>query len=170
MDPEPAPSPTPPPVKILVVADVAGRHKDLFTAVKKAHSGKAGPFSALFCVGKFFAESDNSDAELLEFVEGRDVVPLPTYFICGDEAARRSSTLVDNFDNNNNSNSEEDDTRESARGHELCANLFYLGKGGRKDVAGLSVAYLGGTFDANIFSAGPAASLARGRYSEELVR
>ena len=40
--------------KVLVAADVAGRHRELFAAAEKAHAGKAGPFDALFCVGRFF--------------------------------------------------------------------------------------------------------------------
>ena len=40
--------------KVLVAADVAGRHRELFAAAEKAHTGKAGPFDALFCVGRFF--------------------------------------------------------------------------------------------------------------------
>ena len=53
-----------PPAKLLVAGDVRGRFGALFAAVAKAHSGKAGPFEAVLCVGesrRFSAQRSSCD-------------------------------------------------------------------------------------------------------------
>jgi hypothetical protein len=123
----------PKPVKILVSGDAKGQFKTMFDAVAKANA-KAGPFEALFCVGTFF-HPDGDHSELKPFLEGKAAVPIPTYFICGSEG-NASTEFVDPLRD----------------GGELCPNLHYLGRQGRKKIAGLEVCYLSGRYDETTFA------------------
>eukprot|EP01052_Picozoa_sp_SAG31_P018477 SAG31_NODE_1310_length_8870_cov_2.332231_11_plen_143_part_00 len=111
--------------KILISGDVGGSFAALMKAVSSANA-KAGPFEALFVVGTFFAK-EGGEHELAPYLSGRLAIPLPTYFIAGDEVAKPPVALPDD-------------------GCELCPNLHYLGRQGVTDVAGLAVAYLSGVY------------------------
>lgn len=143
-------------VKILVASDVAGRHDSLFEAAEKATKGKAGPFSMLLCVGKFFGDGEDSDVEILNYINGTKTIPIPTYFIHGNETISRNINLLKGI---------EDD------GGDLCTNLTYLGGVGKRRIDGLDVCYLSGTFDKRIYSTPPTPmSVTKGRYNEEMVK
>jgi hypothetical protein len=86
----------------LVCGDVRGRHESLFAkvgALNKSH----GPFHALFCVGQFFG---NDNDELQPYISSAKQIPIPTYFVCGNEP---QFTLL------------QDDNKE------VCTNLKFLG-------------------------------------------
>jgi hypothetical protein len=139
--------------KILVAADVSGHHDSLFEAAFKAHTGKAGPFLMLLCVGKFFGTGD--DTEIKSYIDGTKAIPIPTYFIHGKEMISRENNLIGGM--------EED-------GGELCPNLTYLGGAGKRMIQGLSICYLSGAYDARIYSSPPTTmSVSKGRYNEEMV-
>lgn len=74
------------PVKILLVGSVAGNIDQLTKRVTNANE-KAGPFEAVLCVGRFFAEGDASAACPAWFsacVNGTTALAVPTYFVGGD--------------------------------------------------------------------------------------
>ena len=87
-------------VKILIAGDVRGNLASLYKRVEAVNASSAGPFAALFCVGRFFgsaaaAAGDGEDgadatptasdpnADIRAYVDGTLTAPLPTYFIDG---------------------------------------------------------------------------------------
>eukprot|EP00854_Cymbomonas_tetramitiformis_P017841 gene17841-21245_t len=118
-------------VKILVSGDVKGQFKKLFSSVDKVNK-KAGPFAALFCVGQFFGATGETD-ELLPYLEGSKTIPVPTYFIYGNEIS--SSGIAELLGHR------------MEAGGELCPNLTFLGRQGIKEISGLSVCFLSGRYD-----------------------
>ncbi|XVE97983.1 hypothetical protein REPUB_Repub03eG0066000 [Reevesia pubescens] len=118
------------PPRILLCGDVLGRLNQLFKRVNKS----AGPFDALFCVGQFFPDEPERLDELMDFVEGRAQIPLPTYFI-GDYGVGAAKVLSAVSKNTANQGFKMD-------GFKVCDNLFWLKGGGKFTLHGLSVAYL----------------------------
>jgi len=128
-------------VKILISGDVKGRFDELFSKVAKVNSSAHGPFQALFCVGQFFSSSDTPSVELLQYIDENKAIPIPTYFIAGEEKGvdtERIDLIQD--------------------GGVLCKNLEYLGREGVKTVAGLDVAYLSGSYDPVLYGEAPSAT------------
>jgi hypothetical protein len=117
-------------VKILCTGDVDGKFSTLFKTITKLNT-KAGPFAALLCVGRFFDKDGHQD-ELVPYLEGKETVPIPTYFITADEDdAKGCTSLID----------------DTPDGGELCKNLTFLGRKGVKRLpCGLTVAYLSGGY------------------------
>ena len=113
-----------PKVKILCTGDVDGKFSTLCKTVGKLNQ-KAGPFAALLCVGRFFDKDGHQD-DLVPYLEGKASVPVPTYFITGDEDDTKGCTsLVDDIPD----------------GGQLCKNLTFLGRRGVKRLpCGLTVA------------------------------
>ena len=66
-------------------------------------------------------------------------VAIPTYFIVSNDA---DTSLIDKLPNKN-------------EGGEICPNLTFLGRFGIKNINGISVAYLSGIYDSNLFSKSP---------------
>ena len=110
---------------------MCGAFTSLMAKVAKVHSSH-GPFSLVLCTGQFFSSAQHDNLELQPYLSGLTTVPVPTYFIAGDED---HSALIDHHPN----------------GGELCPGLHYLGRAGVKKVAGLSVAFLSGVWDAECY-------------------
>lgn len=75
-------------VKILLVGPVLGNIEALLKRVRSANE-KAGPFEAVFCVGRFFAEGDAGaacPAWFKDCLDGTMPFPVPLYFVGGDGA------------------------------------------------------------------------------------
>eukprot|EP00471_Norrisiella_sphaerica_P010662 CAMPEP_0184502348 /NCGR_PEP_ID=MMETSP0113_2-20130426/50082_1 /TAXON_ID=91329 /ORGANISM="Norrisiella sphaerica, Strain BC52" /LENGTH=501 /DNA_ID=CAMNT_0026891477 /DNA_START=174 /DNA_END=1679 /DNA_ORIENTATION=+ len=123
------------PVKVLISGDVRGKFRKLF-ATAKLFQDRVGPFSAMFCVGDFFSR-DGTYSELKPFLEGQQRIPVPTYFICGEERGEATDLLRVK---------EEASESKTPAPLRLCENLHFLGRQGRMDICGLSVGYLSGRF------------------------
>ncbi|XP_062132153.1 CWF19-like protein 1 homolog isoform X1 [Drosophila sulfurigaster albostrigata] len=110
--------------KILVVGDVRGRFKQLFSRVEQVNK-KAGPFEILCCVGDFFG-ADKQNEELIAYKNGFKHITVPTYIL--------------------GANKEEDNNYfEDLTDGEICTNLTYLGKRGVYTLSsGVKIAYLSG--------------------------
>ena len=111
----------------LVCGDVSGGFTSLLSKVSRVQASH-GPFSLLLCTGQFFSSADHSNVELQPYLSHLQSLPLPIYFIAGEEA---HSALIDHLPD----------------GGEVCHNLHYLGRAGVKKVGGLTVAFLSGVFD-----------------------
>jgi hypothetical protein len=48
----------------------------------------AGPFEAIFCVGRFCGEEEGACGDLRAYVDGTSVAPVPTYFVDGLPGAK----------------------------------------------------------------------------------
>lgn len=88
----------------------------------------AGPFDALLCVGQFFPDSPDQLQELMEFIENRSQVPLPTYFI-GDYGVGTTKVLVAASRDSANQGFKLD-------GFKICNNLFWLKGSGKFTLQG----------------------------------
>ncbi|KAG8491480.1 hypothetical protein CXB51_014667 [Gossypium anomalum] len=108
--------------RILLCGDVLGRLNQLFKRVNSVNKS-AGPFDALFCVGQFFPDEPDRLDELMDYVEGRAQVPLPTYFI-GDYGVGAPKVLSDVSRNSANQGFKMD-------GFKVCDNLFWLKGSGK---------------------------------------
>ncbi|KAL7735607.1 hypothetical protein ACLKA6_009564 [Drosophila palustris] len=110
--------------KILVVGDVRGRFKQLFSRVEQVNK-KAGPFEILCCVGDFFG-ADKQNEELIAYRNGFKHITVPTYIL--------------------GPNKEQDNKHfEQLADGEVCTNLTYLGKRGVYTLSsGVKIAYLSG--------------------------
>jgi hypothetical protein len=78
-------------------------------------------------VGQFFG---NDNDELQPYISSAKQIPIPTYFVCGNEP---QFTLL------------QDDNKE------VCTNLKFLGRSGIRDIAGLRVAFLSGVYQPESF-------------------
>ncbi|OMO67291.1 Zinc finger, CCCH-type [Corchorus capsularis] len=123
------------PPRILLCGDVLGRLSQLFKRVNSVNKS-AGPFDALFCVGQFFPDETDRLDELMDYVEGRAQIPLPTYFI-GDYGVGAPKVLSVASKNSANQGFKMD-------GFKICDNLFWLKGSGKFTLHGLFVAYLSG--------------------------
>lgn len=79
-------------VKVLVVGDVMGNFKSVFTKVAQIDK-QHGPFSVLFCVGCFFGTETALTEDDENFLTGDETIPIPTYFI----DAKSNSELVSKY-------------------------------------------------------------------------
>ncbi|GAB5370398.1 hypothetical protein AAMO2058_001489500 [Amorphochlora amoebiformis] len=144
------------PIKILVSGDVKGKFNKLFSSAARFEE-KVGPFGALFCVGDFFAE-DGSIGELEPYLKGQKTLPLDTYFVAGKETGQGANLLkMERSKEKRLSKQEKKDdvdvspVARSSPMVKICDKLWYLGRKGRVDIAGLSVGYLSGRFHAQFF-------------------
>ncbi|CAL8469438.1 g8979 [Coccomyxa elongata] len=139
--------------KVLLSGSVDGKVSALFKRVSAVNKSN-GPFDMLLCTGRFFADAESSgdtveeDTELADYVTGAKEVPLPTYFIgsFGRGAAHAIESLSD-----------------------ADASVRYLGRSGIKQLHGLNLAYLDGTYDKQAFEDGSTTASCR-HYSKEDVR
>jgi len=106
--------------KILVCGDTKGQLNELFERVDSIQKSK-GAFDALFCVGKFFNDTNN----LAPYKNGEKTVPIPTYFII----THQEKGLLEVGD----------------EGGLICKNLTFLGAQGIKDIKELRVGYVSAT-------------------------
>ncbi|KAE8658174.1 Zinc finger CCCH domain-containing protein 64 [Hibiscus syriacus] len=125
------------PPRVILCGDVSGRLNQLIKRVNKS----AGPFNALFCVGKFFPDESDRLNELMDYVEGWAQIPLPTYFI-GDYGVGAPKVLSAVSRNSANQGFKMD-------GFKVCDNLYWLKGSGKFTLHGLSVAYLFGRESSN---------------------
>eukprot|EP00929_Paragymnodinium_shiwhaense_P054989 TRINITY_DN27577_c0_g1_i1.p1 TRINITY_DN27577_c0_g1~~TRINITY_DN27577_c0_g1_i1.p1 ORF type:complete len:472 (+),score=144.30 TRINITY_DN27577_c0_g1_i1:102-1517(+) len=112
-------------VRILLCGDVRGDLKTLCKHIESLHARIPDPsqrFQACFCVGEFTSEDMDLDAK----------PPIPVYFI---DAGPAASDLIE----------------ASPQGEEISSNLSFLGHFGVQKIAGLSVAYLSGRLDPELF-------------------
>lgn len=79
-------------VKVLVVGDVQGQFRKLFTQITKIQD-KSGTFDALFCVGTFFDPAAKDAGELDPYLTGKDRVPIPLFFAAGREGAEATGLI-----------------------------------------------------------------------------
>jgi hypothetical protein len=85
----------------------------------------------LLCVGNFFAEDGSSDIE--SYINGDKIAPIETYFIVGGgRFPEWWDTLGDRREN----------------GGAVCAGINFLGRAGIKDIHGVSIGFVSGTYDA----------------------
>lgn len=89
----------------------------------------AGPFDSLFCVGQFFPDETDRLDELMDYIEGRAQIPLPTYFI-GDYGAGAAKVLSAASKNSANQGFKMD-------GFKICDNLFWLKGSGKFTLHGM---------------------------------
>ncbi|KAF7271867.1 hypothetical protein GWI33_015343 [Rhynchophorus ferrugineus] len=110
-------------VKILLCGDVEGKFDALFKRVDTINN-KSGPFDLLLCVGNFFGINNK---EFIPYKIGDKKIPIPTYILGPNKEDHVN--LYPNHDEH----------------HELCTNVFYLGKRGIfTDSKGLKIAYISG--------------------------
>ncbi|KAF9615113.1 hypothetical protein IFM89_021684 [Coptis chinensis] len=115
------PPPPPPPPRILLCGDVFGRLNQLYKRVSTVTKA-TGPFDALFCVGQFFPDSsDDQLNELMDYIDGRSQIPIPTYFI-GDYGFGAAKVL---------SNARMENKGFKMDGLKICNNLFWLKGSGK---------------------------------------
>ncbi|EKX45758.1 hypothetical protein GUITHDRAFT_138633 [Guillardia theta CCMP2712] len=120
--------------KVLVCGDAQGNLDELFNRVATVNA-KNGPFDMLLCAGEFFSSADVGgedddqpnyvDQDPLkekEYVTGAKKAPLPTYFICGKGIAHLRWV------------------------EEVAKNIFFLGNHGIRELHGLRVGYLCGSY------------------------
>ncbi len=122
--------------KVLVLGDIKGNIAQAATKIAKLNKSH-GPFTAAFCVGRFFGDGSKNDAAVAfaPFVSGTSKMDIPVYFICGGETSTQTA-LIDSLPN----------------GGDIAPNLTYLGRSGVQTVAGgIRVAYLSGRYDDNEF-------------------
>uniref|UniRef100_A0A1S4DYF2 C3H1-type domain-containing protein n=2 Tax=Cucumis melo TaxID=3656 RepID=A0A1S4DYF2_CUCME len=131
----PAPVSIMSPPRILLCGDVFGRLNQLYKRVVSVNKS-AGPFDALLCVGQFFPDSTDQLDEFMDYVEGRSVIPLSTYFI-GDYGVGAAKVLLASSKDSANQGFKMD-------GLKICGNLHWLKGSGKFTLHGLSVAYLSG--------------------------
>ncbi|KAF8393539.1 hypothetical protein HHK36_021783 [Tetracentron sinense] len=123
------------PPRILLCGDVLGRLNQLSKRVSSVNKS-TGPFDAVLCVGQFFPDSSDRLDELLDYIEGRSQIPLPTYFI-GDYGIGAPKVLLVASKDSANRGFKLD-------GLKICHNLYWLKGSGKFTLHGLSVAYLSG--------------------------
>jgi len=115
-------------VKVLVAGDVRGKLDHLFATAKKVKDAKG--IDILFCVGQFLGSSSTL-TELRKYMLGEKKVPLPTYFILGDEDQSYGLDIIN-------------DLKIADAGGEICTNLHYLGRCGIRTIEGLRIAFISG--------------------------
>jgi len=118
---------------ILVVADIAGKWELFYDRLIKILTLE-DQVQACFCIGTCFDEETHG---LTAFIEKRKKFPIPLYLVCGEEG---NTDLIDHI---------------PIQGGEIAANIYYLGRFGIQEVAGLRVCYLSGIFDAECFASDP---------------
>ncbi|CAK9140534.1 unnamed protein product [Ilex paraguariensis] len=123
------------PPRILLCGDVLGHLNQLIKRVSSVNKS-AGPFDALLCVGQFFPDSPDGLEELMDYVEGRSRIPIPTYSI-GDYGIGAPKVLSAASKDSSNQGFKMD-------GLNICDNLYWLRGSGKFNLHGLSVAYLSG--------------------------
>ncbi|XP_078438786.1 cwfJ-like family protein / zinc finger (CCCH-type) family protein [Wolffia australiana] len=121
--------------RILVSGDVLGQFNQLFKRVQSVNAS-SGPFDALFCVGQFFPSLINGTDEISDYLEGRSVIPIPTYFI-GDYGAGAAKYLLATSQLHKNLGFISD-------GLKVCDNLYWLRGSGVISFKDLRIAYLSG--------------------------
>ncbi|GAQ77685.1 hypothetical protein KFL_000020470 [Klebsormidium nitens] len=138
---EGAPVSPPAAPRVLLSGSPLGRLTTLFKRVAAVNKSN-GPFDLLLCVGQFFpSQGGDASAEVAEYLGGRKVVPLPTYFI-GDYGF--GSEIV-----------QAKMAESSGSGPvEICPNLYFLGRAGIAELSGLRVAFLAGEYDPFSYRAG----------------
>lgn len=125
--------------KVLISGPVEGKLSTLFKRVA-AINDKSGPFDLLLCIGPFFADADDVEAddrdpdpELAAYLSGETPVPLPTYCIGAWGAGSSAAVRM---------------LRDGAN-----ERLHFLGRSGVREVEGLLIAYLDGRYNGQTFRA-----------------
>ena len=162
--------------KLFVVGDVRGKHVYLSKLVAKA-SAQAGPFDAVLCVGQV-RQTTPFLCQLLKSFALRSPTVLrggygwrPTAIVHQRRGQVRGTCVLHRRERGGGERLVQNMlwrplvlTKPAYQAHthhidgipdggELCPNLTYLGRQGRKVVGGLSVCYLSGRFDAAEYEA-----------------
>lgn len=118
--------------RLLLVGDVCGNLGKLYTQVESQQK-RGVKFDAILCVGAFLPGEGDTDAaaSFAEYVTGKKKVPTETFFI-----ESRSAAML----------------QASPDGRDLAPGLHFLGGYGVKEVVGLRVAYLSGTYDHDAYT------------------
>ncbi|XP_053093100.1 CWF19-like protein 1 isoform X1 [Pangasianodon hypophthalmus] len=113
------------PLRVLACGDVEGRISALFNRVNTIQK-KSGQFDLLLCVGDFFGNSPEAEAEWEAYRSGAKKAPIHTYIL-----GAASQETVKYFP--------------SSDGCELAENIIYLGRRGVfTGASGLQVMYVSG--------------------------
>ncbi|KAB5565980.1 hypothetical protein PHYPO_G00247810 [Pangasianodon hypophthalmus] len=113
------------PLRVLACGDVEGRISALFNRVNTIQK-KSGQFDLLLCVGDFFGNSPEAEAEWEAYRSGAKKAPIHTYIL-----GAASQETVKYFP--------------SSDGCELAENIIYLGRRGVfTGASGLQVVYVSG--------------------------
>ncbi|KAH8099564.1 nuclear protein [Cristinia sonorae] len=129
------------PVKILTVGSAAGSIREMFSKVK-AIDAKHGKFDLVLCTGDFFGppkvdEEYGENDEVMQLLDGSLEAPVECYIMQGQHPL--PPPVIEKF---------------AKTGGALNKNVFLLHKSGVMSTAhGLRIACLGGTYEANMYSA-----------------
>ncbi|KAI9207302.1 CwfJ C-terminus 1-domain-containing protein-like protein [Polychytrium aggregatum] len=119
-------------VKILAVGPVRGQYKTFASKISSIHA-KNGPFDLIFCVGEFFAPTDDEEGsvssnQLQSLLDGDLKVPTSTYVLSGSSKIPEKAKAA-----------------MERSGGDLAENLFFLGPTGvYTTTQGIRIAYVGG--------------------------
>lgn len=119
------------PRKVLVAGDARGNLERLFSTIEVQHE-KKGPFDALICVGDFLpdiCEIEAQDAKVSAYILGDRKAPMECFFI--DSSAMLLQAVPG--------------------GKTVGRNLHFLGGYGIREICGLRVAFLSGTYDPSVY-------------------
>ncbi|KAL9025965.1 MAG: hypothetical protein Q9196_005298, partial [Gyalolechia fulgens] len=122
--------------KIIIIGPAEGAFPSLLDKVSKLHSKNS--FSLAIFLGDFFNDpevsSEEDDTNVLDLINGKIPIPLPTYFTLGRHPL--PGPVIDKLE-------QSDD--------ELCPNLYFLGKRSTtKTSEGIRIVNLGGSLDPSI--------------------
>lgn len=130
------------PPRVLLCGDVEGKLGQLFKRVSSVSKAN-GPFDALLCVGQFLPNDAKDIDEVMEFVEGKQEIPLPTYFI-GDYGEAAGTVL-------SSAKLKVANAGLTMEGVPICKNLYWLKGSGIFYLKGLRVAFLAGKHVASTY-------------------
>ncbi|KAI9800140.1 MAG: hypothetical protein M1833_003467 [Piccolia ochrophora] len=122
--------------KVIVIGGVHGQFSSVFKKLASLQSKP--PFSVAIIVGDFFADpaanSEQDDDELAALLEGKVIVPLPTYFTLNTHPM--PAQVIE---------------RISSSQGELCENLYFIGKRTTLTTSErIKIVALGGNLDPNV--------------------
>ncbi|KAL4895407.1 CwfJ C-terminus 2-domain-containing protein-like protein [Aspergillus ambiguus] len=117
--------------KIVVLGDVNGQFRDVFTKLAKLHVKQS--FSFAIVAGDLFGDcsTEHELDEITALLQQNTTVPLPTYFTLGSRPL--PTRVIEQLETHD----------------EVCPNLYFLGRRGTlKTSEGIRLVALGGTLDA----------------------
>jgi hypothetical protein len=119
----------------IVIGALHGRFTELFTKLATLHSKNNFTFALL--LGDVFDDpSPASSPDINRLVDGKILIPCPTYFTLGHRELPPKIA-----------------SRITSNAGEICENLFFLGKKGVLNTAeGIRIVTVGGTLDSNLIT------------------
>jgi len=114
----------------VIVGNVNGKITELFAKLATLHAKNSFAFAII--AGNLFAEGDRDEEEITKLLNGKLVVPLPTYFAIGNQPL--PPNVIERLENQDG---------------ELCPNLTTCGhRGSLKTAEGFRIVFLGGVYSA----------------------